>query len=419
MEKSSKLAKAISRMVLDHPFFATLLLGMPMREDRDTRTACTDGREIRYNPEFIEPLHVNQVVFVLAHLVMHVAHLHPLRRGGRDPDKFNEAGDYAINGILKEAGLSMLPKALYKKEFENLAAEQIYDILPVKLEEKEKDETGNKGRQGDRYQDPGGCGGFEDARDENGRMLSKAEKEHEEAKVTLAIQRAAAVAKAQGKLPGSLERLADDLVHPTIDWRDILRSFIDHNARIDYSWLHPNRRHIADGIYLPSFRSESLKPLVLAVDTSGSIGQGELNQFQSELNDILQSFPSTVHIVYCDSEISGTHAVTPDEYPVQLRATGFGGTDLRPPFEWAIKNVPDAGCIIYLTDLQGESPEIDPGIPTLWVSTTKDRDLPECYHPKFGMTATLEPVSQLTHTVTKKPVVADSHAKPWRKRWKK
>jgi predicted metal-dependent peptidase len=416
MERSSKLAKAMARMVLDHPFFATLLLGMRLREDSKTKTACTNGREIRYNPGFIDSMHVDQVVFVLAHLVMHVAHLHPLRRNARNPGRFNKAGDYAINGILREAGLSMLPGALYKKEYDNLAAEQIYEQLPGSSDDRDGNGNGS-GENGN--DDPGGCGGFEDARDEYGNTLSKAERQHEEAKVTLSIQRAAQAAKAQGKLPGSLERLVHEMVHPILDWREILRTFIDHTARNDYSWLHPNRRHIAGGIYLPSFRSNGLKPLVLAVDTSGSIGQDELNQFQAELNDILQSYPSTVHIVYCDSRISGTHTVTPDEYPIELKTVGFGGTDLRPPFDWATGNVPDAGCIIYLTDLKGTSPEVDPGVPTLWVSTTKDRELPDCYHPKFGRIATLEPLSHVSNAVPKSSVPADSHVRPWRKKWKK
>ena len=416
MEKSSKLAKAIARTVLDHPFFASLLLGMRLREDSGTKTACTNGREIRYNPDFIDSLHVDQVVFVLAHLVMHVAHLHPLRRSTRNPGRFNKAGDYAINGILKEAGLSMLPGALYKKEFDNLAAEQIYERLPASSNN--RDDNG-KGSGGNETDDPGGCGGFEDARDEYGKSLSKAERQREEAKVTVAIQQAAQAAKAQGKLPGSLERLVNELVNPILDWREILRTFIDHTARNDYSWIHPNRRHIASGIYLPSFRSNGLKPLVLAVDTSGSIRQSELNQFQAELNDILQSYPSTVHVVYCDSQISGTQTFTPDEYPVELKAVGFGGTDLCPPFDWAIKNVPDAGCIIYLTDLQGNSPEVDPDIPTLWVSTTKDRDLPDCYHPKFGKIATLEIQSNESDTVPKSASSTGNVIRPWRKKWRK
>lgn len=389
MDKSPKLAKAIARMVLDHPFFASLLLGMRLREDIGTRTACTDGKEIRYNPAFIESLNVGQVVFVLAHLVMHVAHLHPLRRSSRNLGRFNKAGDYAINGILKEAGLCMLPGALYDKKYDRLAAEQVYDELPGSAREGE-DTDKDQGREGSRYEDPGGCGGFEDAKNQQGKPLSKAERDQEEARVAIAIQQAAQAAKAQGKLPGSLARLVDELVHPILDWREMLRTFIDHTARNDYSWLHPNRRHIAGGIYLPSLRSDGLKPLVLAIDTSGSIEQKELNQFQAELNDILQSYPATVHVVYCDSQISATETVDPDQYPVELKAVGFGGTDLRPPFDWALKNVPDAGCIIYLTDLEGESPEADPGVPTLWISTTKDRDLEERYKPKFGQIATLE-----------------------------
>jgi len=387
MEKSSKLAKALARTVLDHPFFASLLLGMRLREDRGTRTACTDGREIRYNPDFIDSLRVDQVVFVLAHLVMHIAHLHPLRRSNRKLDRFNKAGDFAINGILLDAGLSMLPGALYKAEFRSLAAEQIYERLPGAP----GSGAGTGAEQDEeRNDDPGGCGGFVDAKGDSGEPLTKAERQQEEARVAIAVQQAAQAAKAQGKLPGALERLVGELVHPILDWREILRTFIDRSARNDYSWIHPNRRHIASGIYLPSFRSNGLKPLVLAIDTSGSIGQGELGQFQAELNDILQSYPSTVHVVYCDSEISGAQTFTPDDYPVELKGAGFGGTDLRPPFGWAMKNVPDAGCMIYLTDLQGASPETDPGIPTLWVSTTSDRDLAERWRPKFGSIAILK-----------------------------
>ncbi|MRR06832.1 MAG: hypothetical protein EG828_07790 [Deltaproteobacteria bacterium] len=416
MERSTKLAKALARTVLDHPFFATLLLGMRLREDSGTRTACTNGSEIRYNPVFIDSLQVDQVVFVLAHLVMHVAHLHPLRCNARNLGRFNKAGDYAINGILKEAGLSILPGALYKKEYDNLAAEHIYEQLPCSSDDRDGNGTGCGENEND---DPGGCGGFEEARDEHGNLLSKAERQHEKAKVALAIQRAAQAAQAQGKLPGCLERLVHEMVHPILDWREILRSFVDHTARNDYTWLHPNRRHIAGGIYLPSFRSNGLKPLVLAVDTSGSIGPVELNQFQAELNDILHCYPSTVHVVYCDSQISGIHTVTPDEYPVELKAVGLGGTDLRPPFEWVLKNVPDAGCIIYLTDLKGSSPEVDPGIPTLWVSTTKDRDLPDYYNPKFGRIATLELLSHPSDSLPKISASDDSHVRPWRKKWRK
>lgn len=417
MERSPKLAKALARLVLDHPFFATLLLDMRLKEDSTTKTACTNGREIRYNPAFIAPLTVDQVVFVLAHLVMHVAHHHPLRRSARNASRFNKAGDYAINGILKEAGLSLLPGALYKPEYEHLAAEQIYDRMPGTIQ----DVKGGGGDLGDldQLEDPGGCGAFEDARDEQGNIMPKAERQREEARVTLALQRAAQVAKAQGRLPGVLERLVDDLVHPIIDWREMLRTFMDQSGRNDYSWLHPNRRHIASGVYLPSLRSNGMKPLVLAIDTSGSISQADLNQFQAELNDILLSYPTTVHVVYCDSRISGTLTVVPEDFPLSLRATGFGGTDLRPPFEWALQHVPDVGCFIYLTDLQGDSPAEDPGIATLWVSTTKDRDLPECYRPRFGRIATLAPLEYDPHAVSKRPLPVDGQSKTWRKKWKK
>ncbi len=220
MKHSSIMSRAIARTVLDHPFFASLLLGMRLREDTSTRTACTNGNEIRFNPAFIESLQVDQVVFVLAHLVMHVAHHHPLRRNNRQLGKFNKAGDYAINGILKDAGLSLIPGAFYKKDYEHLSAEQIYEKLPLSDTADPNNSTESDNCQNE---DPGGCGGFEDARNEEGAILSKAEKQREEAKVAIAIQKAAQIAKAQGKLPGSLARLVEELVNPILQWQEILR----------------------------------------------------------------------------------------------------------------------------------------------------------------------------------------------------
>lgn len=408
MSTPTNLQRAVAATILDHPFFASLLLRMELQENKAIPTARTNGKWIQYNPDYFAEKTVNEIVFILCHEVLHVANLHHLRRGARDLKRFNIAGDYAINWILAQAKMQAPAGALIDKQYANMSAEQVYDKLeqeePPKSDDEQGDEQGDgKGdsgdsggsgnEQGDKQEscgDPGGCGEFCDGEDEDGNTLSEAERQREAAEISVAVQQAAQAAKMQGKLPGSLQRLVDELSHPILDWREILRTFVDHTARNDYSWNQPNRRHIGNGLYLPSLRSSELKPIVLAVDTSGSIGQHELNQFQAELNDILDSYPCTVHVVYCDYQIAGTQEFTSDEYPVKLEAKGGGGTSLCPPFKWAEENAPTAGCLIYLTDLYGDSPKDDPGIPTLWVSTTKDSDIPDYYRPKFGQVATLQ-----------------------------
>jgi len=383
------LEKAKAKLVLDQPFFATLFLKMRMVEDGAVKTACTDGTVIKYNPAFFEALTVDELVFVLAHEVMHVANLHHLRIGGRNLEKFNVAGDFAINGLLRDAGFSVMPGAVCDSRFDNMSAEQIYNLLPDSPQGGSGQGQGQKQQQG---QGPGPkqeqfIGDFEPAKDATGKTLSEAEKKQAESEVAVSVKQAAQAAKMQGKLPASLARLVDEIVNPVMDWREVLRSFMDRSAKNDYSWTSPNRRHIAKGLYLPSLRSEHLRPLVVAVDTSGSIRQSELNQFQAELNDILQSYPCTVNVVYCDRKIHQTEVFTSDQYPVTLSAEGGGGTSLTPPFEWAEKNLSDIACLIYFTDLRGKTPDYPPNFETLWCCTEKRSRLTDYYMPKFGVVA--------------------------------
>ena len=58
------------------------------------------------------------------------------------------------------------------------------------------------------------------------------------------------------------------------------------------------------GIIMPSGVSEKVEELVLAIDTSGSIGQRELSVFLSEVGSICDTVtPSCVRILYWDTEV--------------------------------------------------------------------------------------------------------------------
>lgn len=371
--------KARAGLVLDQPFFASIALRLPMVEDPKCETLYTDGKVIGYNPEFVKKNSLSHLKGILAHEVMHIVGCHHLRRGNRDGDKWNMACDYAINDILLNASID-LPKNALKGMGTDKSAEQIYNMLPDQKgdgkgnKDNKQQEDGQEEGQGggedsnddsQQHGDPGGCGEVRDMPGEGG-VASEAELSKAEAEVKVMVAQAAQQAKAQGCLPADLARLVDEMIEPKVSWQDVLRRFVQTSAKNDYKMMPPNKRYIHCGLYLPSLRSDELPEIIIVVDTSSSIGSEELNQFAAEVSSVLDNFNTTIHVVYCDSEVAGVEQFTSQDLPLKLHPKGGGGTDFRPPFLWAEEQGITPACVIYLTDLCGTFPKEEPEYPVLW-----------------------------------------------------
>lgn len=349
----SKVRKARATLVMSQPFFGALALRLKVEESNKIKTVDCDGATLSYNPEFINSLTVEQVKGVIAHTVMHPAMLHHTRRGNRDVKKWNKAADYAINGLVTRAGFALPPGYLIDAKYDGHPAEHIYTMLP--------DEDGDDECDGN---DPGGCGGVSDPKgegkdgDKEGKGgMSQSEMKNEELQWKIAVAQAAFVAKQQGRLPADMERFLDELMAPVIPWKEILRRFLTEKANDDFSWKKGNRRFISQGLYLPSRESESTGDIVVAIDTSGSIGQKELTEFGSEIQGIIDEVrPRKTIVIYCDAAVNKVVEFTPTD-PVILEAVGGGGTDFRPPFHWLEEHGIEPKCLVYLTDGYGSFPE--------------------------------------------------------------
>jgi predicted metal-dependent peptidase len=151
---------------------------------------------------------------------------------------------------------------------------------------------------------------------------------------------------------------------------------VENAARNDYSWNPPNRRYVHAGLYLPSVKNEELPEIVIAVDTSGSISQGELDQFAAEVSAVLQDFDTLVTLVYCDAAVSGIQELSRFDLPLVLTPTGGGGTDYRPVFDLVGERSMEPACLIYLTDLECINYPVPPDYPVLWVSTRTGKRVP-------------------------------------------
>ena len=376
MTSKDKLVKARAALVLDEHFFGSLALRLTLVEDRSCKTLWTDGSSLGYNPAFVDALSMRALKGVVCHEVMHCALGHHARRDNREKEKWNVAADHAVNPLIKDK-FSLPDGFLFDADFVELSAEEIYSRLPISAEQDKKDsqEQGEAGNGKDA--DPGGCGEVRDANSgKDNKTPSEADLARSEARWKVSVAQAAQQAKAFGHLAADLDRCVDKIINPRISWHSILQQFINTIVKSDYSWIHPNRRHIASGIYLPSCRSLEVGTIVLAVDTSGSISEKALKQVAADLSGILDVMKTDCHVVYCDKRIQGTEYFKSGDFILKLNAKGGGGTSFKPAFDWVEKENLSPACLIYFTDLDGEFPETEASYPVLWVTDRRIHKTP-------------------------------------------
>ena len=379
---SLRIQKARTSLILDHPFFGSLLFRLKGRECRSVPTMATDGVSIFYNPDFVETLNAATLAGTLAHEVMHPALQHHVRRSGRNPKRWNQACDFAINPMLVDAGLSLPEGVLIDDRFRGMSAEQIYNLLKSETErdsdneggddEPGRDESKDEKSSSDDSNEPsapiteGGIGQVLDAppQDEETPAIEEQAREWD-----VAVNQATTVARQAGKIPAGLARTLENAAEAAVDWRELLRRVWSETVPADSSWMRPNRRHIWSGLYLPGVVRESVGEIAIAVDCSGSVNARQLGLFEAEVCSILEGQrPERVHVLYFDSEVQKVETYLAGE-PVHLDPVGGGGTDFGPCFDWLEQRGIRPQTLVFLTDLWGTFPNVAPEYPVLWAST--------------------------------------------------
>jgi predicted metal-dependent peptidase len=353
---TTKLAKAKTALILEHPFVGTIALSMPFEFDENIKTAATNGKRIKFNPEFVDSLTDEEVKFLVAHECFHPMLEHNFRRGQRQPRRWNMAADYVINKLLVDDGIGRMPKVgLHDPNIYNAGhgtSEGIYNILP------EQDESS------------GTEGLLDDCEDGEG---SPAEQAQEQAEWKVKVAQAAQAAKMMGQLSANMKRLVDEVLTPKVDWRDVMQRFLVKARTDQRSFARFNRRFLPQGIYLPSVSGETMGEVVFAVDCSGSIDQHTINQFAAEIRNVKDDLvPAGIHILYFDSTVSHVESYGPDD-ELDIRPHGGGGTDFAPVFDKIVELGIEPVAIVFLTDLCCSSFGVQPDAPVLWVTTDEGK----------------------------------------------
>ena len=289
--------------------------------------------------------------------MLHIAYSHHLRRQERDPERWNAAADYVINALLINAGEELPDTGLFDLKYADYSTEHAYNVLPEPPE-------------GQRFEVS--FGEVVDHPDLAGASAEDIETLESDLKVD--VLQAANAAKLMGKEPAGLERLIDSIRESKLPWRRILQRFFKRVQPDDESWRVPNRRWLANNLFLPSRRSEAMGPVVIGVDTSGSIQQPELAEYFACINSILKhARPESIHVVYCDCVVGSSQVLTSRDLPLnpqKLKPSGGGGTRFEPVFDYVREHNLKPDVLLYLTDMYGSFDFKKPAYPVIWCATS-------------------------------------------------
>ena len=308
----------------DSLFFTTICFSLEHIWDEHIPTACTNGKYIRFNPNFFMGLTPEERVFLLLHETLHVAYMHMLRLDTRNARKWNIAADYVINLQLVERGFKMPTCGLLDRQYTGMSTEQVYDLLPEVIHTKcDMDLEPHEG-------DP-----------------EQATQEIQDILVRAAIQSKMAGDK-DGIIPGDIQIFLDRLLNPKLPWHRLLQKYLQAFTKNDYTFQKPNRRYFPK-YHMPSLNGNSLINLAIAVDTSGSVSDTDFNVFVSEVHGILRvQKPEQITLIQFDTAIKSVTKIRSINELMRCQFSGRGGTSIAPVLKWAEANNPQ--LLLVFTD---------------------------------------------------------------------
>lgn len=346
-------------MLLRASFFGNLATRLKLvNADEWCPTAATDGRNFYYNTRFIKMLRPREIEFLFGHEVLHCVYDHFGRRGNRDPQLFNIANDYAVNGDLKKHRvgefITSVP-CLYDSKFEGKSSEEIYDYL---YENAEKisiqdliDKVLDEHMDGDASDGDGNESG--DKKGGKGRpKLSEEERQKIRDEIKEAVLSAAQTCDA-GNLPAGVKRMIQDLTEPRMNWRELLRMQLESTIKSDYTWLRSSRKGWHVDAVMPGMKTTDAIDIAVAIDMSGSISDKQARDFLSEIRGIMEAFDSyRIHVFSFDTEVYNPAQYNSDnlESIDGYEPKGGGGTDFDAIFRYLKDEQIEPKKLVVFTD---------------------------------------------------------------------
>lgn len=351
-------------MLMRFSFFGNLALRLKLKNaDSWCKSASCDGRHLYYNSAYVTKISPDELIFLIAHVILHVAYQHLGRATGREKKLMDIAQDYAVNGDLVDHKIgTRISTALYDADYKGMLSEAIYDDLRKKNPPSQSMGNGSGSGSGNSKIDKMGNQVVDDhlensedgTEDENGRpTLTDEELEEIKDEFKEAVMSAMMTSSGAGDIPGNLLRMIQELTNPVISWQDLIQQTTQATIRTDFSFMVPSRRSAFMGVILPRMTPGTQIDLCVAIDQSGSISAEDSKCMLSEVKGIMEQYTEYSINVWCfDTKIYNPQLFTSEnlEDIAEYQPMGGGGTDFEVNWSYMKKNGIEPKLFVMFTD---------------------------------------------------------------------
>jgi predicted metal-dependent peptidase len=408
-DQLKRVTRGLRLLTVSLPYLSGLAATVRVAlDDRvPTMGVFASGRLV-VNPAFAEKLDDDDLIFVLAHELLHLAlRTHDRARGSRALE-FNYAHDYIINDILRtELGVSEVPAGgLDMPDARTRSAEELVLEMrrkaadtPSKSAVFDGEETtigrlfGPGGRSGDASVDQPAAGDVlgdqsekEMFPDDVADQAEKAAAIREVASSGLALARAVGALRGlRGDDPGATSQVVTALrgLYRT-PWEVVLQRWMESVAPGERTFARPSRRGAdRSDVVLPGRRREGWM-LNVIIDTSGSMTE-EIPRALGAIADVCEAVAvDQIRLLQCDVAVTSDEQLSPMEL-AHYQVTGYGGSDLSPAMELLAAD-PQVRAAAIITDGDVQYPPDPMPFAVLWVVPPGSSS----FHPSYGRVVTMD-----------------------------
>lgn len=283
---------------------------------------------------------------------------------------WNCATDYEINSILHNNESNNQPKpigrmpemVLYDSKYRNKIAEEIFKELEAEQQQNQQNQQQQQSGGSDSSSGNGnGQGGDDGDQNDDSTPPSFSDEDQVPEYVDASFDKhmpikdtntkndiIAKIADVIGNTTqdtgsSALNRILQQTFKPEpFNWRQALTKYIRGWMKDNYTWNKPSRAGVANNIILPSQSRTPKMHIAVAIDTSGSVGENELQTLLNHLFTILQIYRDFQVDVWCVSTC--VHEETFKTFTAQNKSdlktyqiASNGGTNLSTCFSFINK----------------------------------------------------------------------------------
>ena len=202
------------------------------------------------------------------------------------------------------------------------------------------------------------------------------------------IDKLRTIYKSYGNIPGELIEIFDNFFEtkPKVEWKQILTELLQKEKIIDGFTTYSNRLKnfkshlfINHDIITSKIIGKETKEITIAIDTSGSISDNDINNYINEVKSILQNCNCKIKMIQCDCEVQDFREIDKNDFNTKITIKGRGGTDYIPVYNYINKNKIKTDIVLYFTDGCCDSFPKENIINTIWIISDKIT-----FEPPFG-----------------------------------